>query len=241
MTTPADIIMFSLRQAGVVGVGQEAEAEDYNDALTILNDILAQWNRKRWLIYHLKDLGLTSTGAQFYTIGAGGDFDAPRPDRLEAAYYRQLIQSVPNQVDYPLKLIMAYEDYSRIRLKMLTTVPTYVFYDSAYPLGKVYPWPLLQSDIYELHIIVKDVLESFTTINDVVNLPPEYEAALRYNLSARLRPMYQMPPDPTVVALATDALNVIRGANAQIPRLQMPRGIQQRGHSYNIYSDNTST
>jgi hypothetical protein len=48
--------------------------------------------------------------------------------------------------------------------------------------------------------------------------------------------MYQLPPEPTLISLATDALNVLRNANAAIPRLRMPAGIA-KGSKYNIYSD----
>ena len=60
-----------------------------NDSFTLLNMMLGQWNRKRWLIYHLLDVSFTATGAPSYSIGPAGDLAYPyRPDRLEAAYVR---------------------------------------------------------------------------------------------------------------------------------------------------------
>lgn len=237
MTTPGDIVKQALKDAGVIGVGQTALAEDTNDAFAILNQIIAQWNRKRWMIFHLLDLSIVSTGAISYTIGTGGDINSPRPDRLEAAYYRQVVaQTPPNQIDFPLQILESREDYSRIGLKQLVTVPQYIFYDAAYPLGNVYPWPVIPAANYELHVIVKAQLTAFTTLAQDINLPPEYEAALRYNLAARLRPSYQLPPDPSVTALALDALNTIRNANAQVPRLRMPSNLV-RPALYNIFGD----
>ena len=81
--TPVDLIRLALRDSGVNGVGQTPNAEDNNDAFTHLNMMLAQWNRKRWLIYHTIDVSLVSTGALSYSVGAGGDFNTPRPDRVE--------------------------------------------------------------------------------------------------------------------------------------------------------------
>lgn len=66
--------------------------------------MLAQWSRKRWLVFHLVNTALTSTGAQSYSVGPGGDFDMPRPDRLGAAYIRRLISGASNPVDFPLEL-----------------------------------------------------------------------------------------------------------------------------------------
>lgn len=236
MTTAADIITQALKAAGVIGSGQPASAEDTNDALFHLNAMIGQWNRKRWMVYHLIDTALTTTGAQSYSVGPGGDFNMPRPDRLETAYFRQLVNATPNQVDYPLTVLEAREDYSRIRLKSLTTWPTTIFYDAANPLGKVYPWPVPQANLFELHLVTKDTLSSFAAPSTAFSFPPEYLAALVYNLAIRLRVAYRLPGDPVLVGLAKDALNVIRNANAQVPRLRMPRGIS-RGGRYNIFSD----
>ena len=234
--TPLSIIILALKTSGVLGVGQTPLAEDVNDAFTLLNFMMSQWNNKRWLIYHLLDVSYPSNGSQFYTVGPGQQFDCNRPDRLEAAFFRQLIPSTPNQIDYPLEIISARETYNDIALKSLTSFPSYIFYDSAYPIGYVYPWPLPQANLYSVHITIKESLSKFRNLTQKVNLPEEYNAALLYNLAVRLRPMYQMPPDPTLLALAKDALAVIRGSNTQIPRLQLPRDLN-RGGIYNFYSD----
>lgn len=236
MTTALDIITLALKISGVIGVGQTPLAEDANDAFTTLNMMLSQWQNKRWLIWHLIDVSFTSTGAQSYTVGTGQQFNCKRPDRLEAAFFRQLIPSTPNQIDYPLEIISARETYNDIALKTLTSFPSYIFYDSAYPIGFVYPWPLPQANLYSVHITIKEALNDFTSLNQVISLPEEYNAALLYNLAVRLRPAYQLPPEPTLLALAKDALAVIRGSNTQIPRLQLPRDLT-RGGIYNVYSD----
>lgn len=238
VTTAGDIIRLALKDSGVLGVGQTASAEDTQDAFDTLNLMLDEWNQKRWMIYHLLDVSVVSTGAQMYTIGVGGDFNTPRPDRLEdGCFYRQLLTSgSPNQIDYPLEILESREDYSRIGLKQLQTIPQYVFYDPDYPLGKVYPWPVPQAVRYEIHLAVKAQLSQFTSTAATIILPPVYLSALRWNLALRLRPMYQLPPDMSVLALAKNSLNTIKNANAQIPRLRMPAGLG-RGPLYNIYSD----
>ncbi len=238
MTTPLDIINQALKKAGILGVGQTALAEDTNDAFNDLNDMLGQWQRKRWLIFHLVDYAFTSTGAIYYTVGPAGDFPiTPRPDQIESAFFRQVINNPPpNQIDYPLELIRAREDYNLIRLKQLVTFPQYIFYDADFPVGKVYPWPIIQDNLYELHITVKATLNQFTTLNETINLPLEYMAALKFNLAVRLKQAYQLPPDAALIGLAKDSLNVIRNANLGIARLQIPAALIRPG-IYNIYSD----
>ncbi len=238
MTTPNDIIRQALKKAAVLGVGQVPLAEDVNDAYADLQDMLGQWQRKRWLIFHLVDYAFTSTGAISYTVGPGGNFNInPRPDRIESAFFRQVVnQTPPNQVDYPLEIIEAREDYNLIRLKQLVTFPQYVFYDSDFPTALAYPWPVVQSGLYEIHLTVKATLGQFTSLAQTINLPLEYFAALKFNLAVRLRQAYQLPIDEALVGLAKDSLNVIRNANTQIPRLQMPADLAR--HSlYNIFSD----
>lgn len=237
MTTPREIINAALKKAGVLGVGQSALAEDTNDAYNDLQDMLGQWQRKRWLIWHLVDYAYMGTGAVSYTVGPGGQFPiSPRPDRIESAFFRQIIQSQPNQIDYPLEIIEAREDYNLISLKQLQTFPQYLFYDSAFPTGLAYPWPLIQANLYELHLTVKETLSQFTSLSQTISLPLEYFAALKFNLAIRLRQAYQLPPDPALIGLAKDALNVIRNANVQISRLRIPTDLVRPG-IYNVFSD----
>ena len=229
----------ALKKAGIVGAGDEPEAEDITDALSDLNDMIAQWRVKRWLMYRLLDVSVTSTGAQKYTIGPGGDLvTTVRPDRIEGAFVRQLTNAAPNQVDFPLQLIEARETYSRIALKQQGSFPQFVWYDPVFPLGEVYPWPLPQASIYALHVLVKMTLDQIEQANiaDELTIPGEYFAAMKFNLARRLRSAYRLPADKELNDLAADALAVIYGANAQIPRLQMPPELN-RGGLYDIYSD----
>lgn len=237
MTTPADIIALALVDAGIVGQGQTASPEDTNNAFRRLNMMMSTWARKRWLVYHLIDVVKVSTGAQSYTLGPGGDFDTPRTDRIEAAFVRQLLPQSAQPVDYPLNVLTSREDYNRITLKSLGTWPYAVFYDSDWPMGRVYVWPEPAASQFEIHLSLKQPLNQFANLADNLNLPPEYEAAILHNLIVRLRSAYQMPGDPVQVALAKDALNVLRGANTQIPTLRMPGALMGVRRAYNVFSD----
>lgn len=237
MTTPSDIILSALKKAAIVGAGQNASAEDMNDAFADLNQMIAQWAVKRWMVYHLVDVVKVSTGAQSYTVGSGGDFNVTiRPDRLEAAFVRQIVNGSGNNVDTPLTIIEARETYNQISLKTLGSFPYCIFYDAAFPTGIVYPWPVPQASIYEIHLTLKAVLSQFSALNQVISLPLQYIPALIWNLAGRLAASYGMPVTPAIVGLAKDAMNVIRNSNTQIPLLNMPPGLIRPGR-YNILSD----
>lgn len=237
MTTVLDLVKLSLKDAGVLGVGQTPLAEDSNDAFTRLNFMVSEWNRKRWFVWHLLDKSVVCTGAQSYTIGPSQNIDvAVRPDKIESAFARQLVDASPNQIDYPLELVQARETYNQISLKQLQSFPMFLFYDSAWPTGVLYPWPIPQANIYELHVSIKETISQFTSLSQVINIPPEYYGALEYNLAIRICAGYTVPASPEVIGLAKDSLNTLRKANTQIARLKMPGDLIRPG-VYNPYSD----
>ena len=237
ITTPAQLISLALLDAGIIGQGQTASGEDITNGFTRLNMMMAQWNRKRWIVFCLTSTMITSTGAQSYTVGLGGNFNIPRPDKIEDGNYLRILSSAATQLtDYPLVLVQSKEDYSRIVIKQMGTFPQVVYYDPQFPLGQVYFWPVPQATTYGLSIMTKTPLQTFGTLVDVVNLPDEYQAAIYYNLVVRFRAAYRLPPDPIFVALAKDSLNVIRNSNTQIPSLRMPDSVIGRQRGWNVYA-----
>ncbi|HEX5508924.1 MAG TPA: hypothetical protein VFX37_10515 [Pseudolabrys sp.] len=240
MTTGADIVNQALKKAGILGVGRVATAEENNDALADLNNMLAEWNTQRWLVWNELDLAFVSTGqATPYTVGPGGNFNVSRrPDRIEASYLRQLVSAGLN-VDTPIEIIPSREEYSRLSLKSLTSFPLYGFLDSAWPLANyfIYPWP--QANIYETHIILKNVIPVITLVTDMSALPDHYISAMKFNLARRLRQGYGKgtTPDPELNALARATLDIVKQSNIQIPELVMPRPLIIQSSGYNILSD----
>lgn len=238
MTTGTDLFMMALKDIGAVGIGQAISAEDTADALATLNMMLGQWDAERLSVYHLVDTAHQANGSVSYTVGLGGDFNVTRPVKINAVYARLQSSGAGSAVDYRITMIDAREDYSRISLKTLSSFPEYAFYDSAFPLGNLFLYPVPNSS-YELHIVTMETLPQLATAATVVNLPPPYMAALRYNLGIYLCPSYQLEPPPSLVRLAMNAKRVIKRMNTQIPSLTMPRGLMTKSR-YNIYSDNSS-
>lgn len=238
----------ALVTAGVVGLDESIEPPVINKALAIANRMIAQWQHERYMVYQLVDYGFTSTGANTYTVGAGLNYNInPRPDRLEFAFLRQMSGNgapPPNAgtqpFDWPLEVIDAYEDYAAIRLKTLGTFSAAVFYDPGWPVGVLHPWPVPQSGIYELHIVCKQTLHRFGSLQETVMFPPEYEAALEWCLARRYKVGFQLPRDPDLNILAAQGKNIIRKANTQIPTLRYPPELMRNGDgSYNYRSDST--
>lgn len=234
--TPRELISAALLQAGIIGQGQTASAEDINNGLKSLNMMVGQWARKRFVSYHLVQYSVACDGGVSYTIGPGGDINvATRPDKIDYAFIRQTNLSAPNQVDWPLTIIPARETYDNIALKQLASFPQYLYYDAASPQGLLYPWPL-PSNQYSLHATVKMLWSQFTNLDTDMGFPYEYEEAMLYNLMVRLGIAYTMPVREEVMGMAKASMQTLRGANAQIPLANLPRGLMRPG-LYNIYSD----
>src|ERR1700761_4882147 len=139
MATARDFIILALKEAGVLGVGQTPLAEDINDCFVLLNRMLAQWQRRRWLVPNLIDIKAIGNGQISNLIGPGQYYNSPRPDKIQAAYFKQLNSgnTVNTDVSYMLRPIWSYENYAEVQLKSLATWPQYFFYDAAFPYGNV--------------------------------------------------------------------------------------------------------
>ena len=221
--TTGDLISFVLRASGIVGVGQTPLADDANTALDMLRMLIAQWNRKRWLVFAEQEVSVVSTGADYYTIGQGGDFNVLRPDKIHAAWVRLNPQSGQNAVDIALTIIQAKEDWGLVAIKDLQSLPSAVFLDTAWPQGRVYFWPVAPAGAnYELFLVLKSSLPVYTTLTDPLNLPDEYIEALLWSLCVRMQMAYGLPARQDHVGAMRQAVNVVATANTQIATLRMP-------------------
>ena len=116
----------------------------------------------------------------------------------------------------------------------------YVFYDAAWPTGTLYLYPIPNPTIYQIHIGLKNVIPVFTaaTIGSVLNVPPAYIAAMKFNLAKRYRQAYGkgLRPDPELNVLARSSLDIVKQSNLQVPELVMPKSLI-KSSGYNILSD----
>lgn len=234
-TTPRDIINLALKTANVVGVGQSSLPEDINDCFNMLNMMIAQWQRRRYMIYNLQTISITATGATSYTIGTGQQFNIARPAKIEAAFIRmQGGSTLP--VDYPLQVLRAKEDYDRISIKTLNAFPQYVFYDSAFPVGNVFVWPVPNNQ-YQIFLTVMTQLQAFQNLSETIVMPNEYLDALQWNLADRILTIYGLPENPKITRYAEVSMRAIMEVNSQIPFLHMPVALRGKSGAYNIYGD----
>ena len=230
MTTPLEIIYQSLKDCGFTGDGETPLDVNVNDAFRKLNWMLAEWRQRRGMVFHLLEKTLVLTGAQSYTIGPVGQIAiTQRPSKIDSAIVRQGFTS-GNTVDFKVSILQAFEDWQQVAAKNVSGPPNVLFYDTAWPEGRIYLWPIPLANQYELRVLVKAELEGFTSLTQEVQLPPEYESALNWNLALRCTPMTgDLKVDPVVAAEAKASRALIMNVNAQTRRLGMPIGIPNRG------------
>lgn len=230
INTTGDLINAVLLSSGILGIGQSAQAADLSTGLDLLRELMAQWQKKRWLVYVEQTVSVAaSTGAVSYSIGPGCDFDvAGRPDHITRAYIRIIPGVPPNLVDIPVEVLDSREDYASISVKTLETMPATVYYESGYPTGQVYFWPVPPMGMYGLYLVVKLPLPTYVSTADPLNLPDEYISALRWSLCVDMQMSYGLQARPDHVSRATMAINTLRQANAQIPQLAIPAPLRNR-------------
>lgn len=225
MAAVIDIINQALKDIGVIGDGQTANDEQVTGAFDTLNQMLGQWQVDNLHIYAQKEVVLTLTGAQQYTVGTGGAINIIRPVKIDACFWRK------GGIDYPMEVMNAFEDYEQLTFKALGSIPRAVYYLPSYPMGALYVYP--QANQGELHLVMRTDLPTYATAADSFALPPEYASAVRYSLGELLAAENSTPLRPDLAGLAKKGRAVLRRANTRIPQLNMPSAVM-RNRYFNI-------
>jgi hypothetical protein len=213
----SDLIHSSMRLIGAIAAGETLETNELNDAFISLNQMLSSWSTEgASLVGRKRTLIPLNSSVNSYLLNE-------RPVRIEAASV-----SVSNGVmDSPLQIVDSV-GWEAVPEKQAQSVYTKVLYcDYAYPNATVYiaPLPRLGGT---LELWMYAVIAQFATVNDVIDLPPGYEIALRYNFAIALLPEYpRSQVDPTLPAQAQNYKASIVQLNSQNHmRSQMPSPTQ---------------
>lgn len=213
MTTALDIITGALRLGNIVATGETAKASQTADALSALNDLLADWSTQSLLVFSpTQETYTVSSSITSLTIGPTGDKVTARPLRLQNLFLRV------SSNDYPIELIDSAQ-YRDIPYKSLTgSYPTRAYYDPSLTNGTLYLWPgAISGQVLYWESI--QILQSFASLATVALLPPNYLRALRFNLCVELMPEYEKEASPTVQRIAATSKRAIKNINADIPKL----------------------
>jgi hypothetical protein len=211
--TAQELINDALRLVGVLNTGEGPNSDEHTECLRALNTMIESWNTERLIVYAIARDTYTLTPAQpSYTIGTGGELNAPRPVRIENAGVIPAGQSY----EHPLHL-MQKDEFAAIRLKGAeSTFPTAMYDDRAYPLASLHFWPVPSNPSTQLVLYTWRQLSAVAALGDTVAFPPGYAEAILYNLALRLAPRYR---EAMVSPLVIDQA---RESKAGIKRINLP-------------------
>ncbi len=77
MTQPIDIITRAMKDIGAVAAGEVPTADEAQDGLDMLNDMIAQWSNENMMVFYRSEIIFMTTQNQVqYTIGPSGQMGA---------------------------------------------------------------------------------------------------------------------------------------------------------------------
>lgn len=230
--TAGSLIASALRLVGVLAAGEDPAAEDSNDALVTLNDLIDSWSNENLLIPNkVSETFALTANQQTYTMGSGGDFDTTRPVSIENALLQ--VTNVSPVLELPMA-ILNQDQFANISLKTLTSnYPSSIYNDQAYPLNNIKFWPVPESSGYNVVLYSWKPLSQVATLATSFSLPPGYTRALRFNLAVDLSGEYGKTLPDTVTAIAIQAKAAIKRTNVRPYYLRVDSAIQARPAVWN--------
>ena len=229
--TGNDLIASALRLIGVLASGETPSASEANDALMIANQMLDSWTAERLMIFggSMQEFSLTPT-KQTYTLGTGGDFNMPRPARIE----RMGIVSLNNPaqpLELPLEMLTD-EQWEDIPVKLIpSSLPQEVYDDGAFPLRNLSFWSI-PSVACNIRIYSWSALTQFDLFTDIT-FPPGYMKAIRYNLAVDLCPEFGRSVSPEVAMQAVSSKAIIKSINIPLLDLRCDAAVAGDGGGFN--------
>jgi len=213
--TAQDIINSALRKIGALATGESPTSAESNDALLTLNDLVDEWNNQRLTIYTVPRQVFNFVGGQgTYTMGTGGNFNVPRPARIERV---SVISNANPQM--PLELPIAYLTTGEWQETPVKNVPSPLpfrcYDDQGFPLRSLTFWPTPTDSTVQAAIYAWQPLTQFADLVTQYSFPPGYARALKYNLALDLAPEFGVQQiNPVIVSMAQDSLARIKAMNA---------------------------
>lgn len=213
MSTFLDLATDAATEIGSLGLGEVLSADDAFLIMREFNRLTQEWSTERTDIFNVGSsiLNLTAN-KQSYTIGPGAsDFNVPRPVLIQTA--TAIVNGTTARMSIDL---LSSVPFAAIREKGLTGVfPDKLFCDYANPIATLNFHPIPSSPI-QIEIYAWQVLQQIVGLTDILNFPPGYENALKYNLAVKICSSFGMPLNPMTVQQAAFGKAAIQKINVQL-------------------------
>lgn len=187
--TPDRVIREAMRNAKLLGKGQDPSSEDYAEYMPRLNDVLNIEQTQGLKLWLQLDQPITLVaGTALYTLGPSGTVVmSAAPKRVVQGYY---LDSSSNR--RPL-LTLSRDEYTRLSNVTNQGAINSYFVDkqeSTPTTGtlNVYFWltPDTQAATGTAHLIIQEQCQNIVSLNDTMNFPSEWFMFLHWELGAQL-------------------------------------------------------
>ena len=232
------LISAGMRITNALASGETPTSAEAQDSLVILNQMMDGWTAERLMVWTIVIQQFTLVpGQQTYTLGTGGDFDYPRPARLERA---SVIWSgnVGQPLEYPLELLTT-PQWQDVPVKNIqSTIPQYLYDDGAFPYRNLSYW-CIPTVADPTLLYMWQALAQFADLTTDYTFPPGYAEAIQYNLALRLAANnIGTVTNQLTVALAQNGISVVKRMNIPLIDLRVDPALPgQRGKHYDWRSD----
>lgn len=237
MSTVGDLITDALQDIGAVAIDEAPTTSEMNAAFRKLNNMIDTWSTESLMVYNITEnvFPLTS-GQQVYTLGTGGDFNIPRPPKIDLVYARD-----GDGNDYNMINTSSPDQYASIISKYTTSsIPQLLYDDGGYPLKNITLWPVPSDPQYSLVLWVWGVIAAFGAINDTIVLPPGYYLALEYNLAVLLAPSFGRKASEDLTSLALSSKAQVKRINTDVKMMGYDTTLIGAPAVFNWYTGNIS-
>lgn len=238
MTTANDIITRAMKSLGTLGRTEVPSAQEASDGLTAFNALLESWSNEKLMSYVTLERSFPLVvGTQSYTIGSGGVINTQRPTDITQAFIRDA-----NNLDYGMRIVPR-DVWNGIGNKNITSqIPQTLFYDSGYPLGTIYifPIPLLN---YTCYYDSTTQQVTFADLTTSMSMPPGYERCFVMCLALELMAagypcLLNQVQLAALTNAAAEAKAAIKRMNIKEVLAKYDESIVSRSYAtYNIYRD----
>ncbi len=174
---------------------------------------------------------------QVYTYGPSGNFNAPRPVKIERTSIVSL-QNPSQPLELPIPYFTDWEwQNTPVKVGFTSTLPQGVYDDGNYPLRNLSIWPI-PNTVSNIRLYVWQQLSQFADLVTDYEFPPAYAKAITYNLAVDLAPEYGFPNiSPVVAQQALESKGIVKSINIPVIQSYCDAALIGEGGRYNYYSD----
>ena len=219
-----ELIRSALRKIGAIATSETPTSDEANDALSTLNDMLSSWQNERLTVRSLTLVSFPGVASQpLYTLGIGGTVNLTYyPIEVDSGYF--------SSSGYDLAMRkLTQDEYDNFAVKGVGGGYSYGFYaQNEYPLIRVYLYPAPGAGM-TINLRVWKPIPQFSSLQEVIALPPGWQRALTYNLAKELAPEYGQEVTQTINLIATESKANIKRVNASDLRMVSDDGLLMIG------------